>query len=439
MALPKEENLVYGIKLSSIGPGRSTGSDAVHDLSNMDLAMKLHYLKVVYFFNSHAAQGLTILRMKETMFDWLNEYYYTSGRLRRLESGRPYIKCNDCGARFIEARCDKTIDEFLEMKDSSLQNLLVSQQVIGPELSFSPLVLIQVTRFKCGGMSLGLSWAHILGDAFSASEFINRWGQIVSGIWLNKTPNFPKSGTKTDCERSKNLPLSVKQVDPVGDHWITSNSYKMDTFWFTISASQLATIRAEISGENQFDQIPIFETLCAIIWKCVVKVREQAPPKIVTMCKSDPRKPASGNLGNTQIISTVEAGFSITKETGPKELATLLINQAVDERSQIEELVERDHGVSDFIVYGAKLTFVDSEEANFYGLELDGHKPDFVYQSIQGVGDEGVVFVLPEPKDSCKNKNDHGRIVTIIFPENQMAELRSELVKNGLLLDGNLA
>ena len=298
---------------------------------------------------------------------------------------------------------------------------------------------MQVTRFKCGGMSLGLSWAHILGDAFSASEFINRWGQIVSGIWLNKTPNFPKSGTKTDCERSKNLPLSVKQVDPVGDHWITSNSYKMDTFWFTISASQLATIRAEISGENQFDQIPIFETLCAIIWKCVVKVREQAPPKIVTMCKSDPRKPASGNLGNTQIISTVEAGFSITKETGPKKLATLLINQAVDERSQIEELVERDHGVSDFIVYGAKLTFVDSEEANFYGLELDGHKPDFVYQSIQGVGDEGVVFVLPEPKDSCKNKNDHGRIVTIIFPENQMAELRSELVKNGLLLDGNLA
>ena len=145
MVLPKEEKLVYGIKLSSIGPGRSTGSDTVHDLSNMDLAMKLHYLKVVYFFNSHAAQGLTILRMKETMFDWLNEYYYTSGRLRRLESGRPYIKCNDCGSRFIEAQCEKTIDEFLEMKDSSLQNLLVSQQVIGPELSFSPLVLIQVS------------------------------------------------------------------------------------------------------------------------------------------------------------------------------------------------------------------------------------------------------------------------------------------------------
>lgn len=145
MVLPNEENLVYGIKLSSIGPGRSTGSDTVHDLSNMDLAMKLHYLKVVYFFNSNAAQGLTILRMKETMFDWLNEYYYTNGRLRRLESGRPYIKCNDCGSRFIEAQCDKTIDEFLEMKDSSLQNLLVSQQVIGPELSFSPLVLIQVS------------------------------------------------------------------------------------------------------------------------------------------------------------------------------------------------------------------------------------------------------------------------------------------------------
>jgi hypothetical protein len=141
----KEENLVYGIRLSSVGPSRATGSGVVHELSGMDLAMKLHYLKAVYFFNSHAVQGLTVARLKEAMFEWLNGYYYTSGRLwRSEESRRPYIKCNDCGSRFIEACCDKTVDEWLEMKDCSLQNLLVSQQVIGPELNFSPPLLIQV-------------------------------------------------------------------------------------------------------------------------------------------------------------------------------------------------------------------------------------------------------------------------------------------------------
>ncbi|KAF3666916.1 Global transcription factor group [Capsicum annuum] len=67
----------------------------------------------------------------------------TNGRFRRAESGRPYIKCNDCGARFIEAQCDKTLEEWLEMKDAPLEKLLASNQVLGPELAFSPPILIQ--------------------------------------------------------------------------------------------------------------------------------------------------------------------------------------------------------------------------------------------------------------------------------------------------------
>ncbi|KAB1213594.1 Protein ECERIFERUM 26 [Morella rubra] len=391
MAFSEEDNLVYGNRICSVWPGRLTGSNRVHDPCSIDLAMKLHYLKGLYFFSSHAAEGLTPTRLKETMFEWFcHEYYYTCGRLRKSESGRPYLKCNDCGVRFIEAQCDKTIDEWLELdKDCCLQRLLVSQQVIGPELSFSPLVLIQVTYFKCGGISLGLSWAHILGDAFSATDFMNKWGKIVAGLQSNK-PNYLKSDTLT--ERSKDHPkplpqepLSVKRIDPVGDHWIIPNNSKMATFSFQVTATQLANLQLEISGPNQIDQIPIFESLCAIIWKSLAKVRGGTQPEAVTICKNSPSKPAKGTVLNTQIISKVKAGsFSIT-ETDPRKLATLLLNEVVDERSLIEELVEKDHGVSDFVVYGAKLTFVDLEEADFYGLELNGDKPEVVHYSVQGL------------------------------------------------------
>ncbi|KAB1213591.1 Protein ECERIFERUM 26 [Morella rubra] len=439
MAFSEEDKLVYGNRICSVGPGRLTGSDRVHYPSSIDLAMKLHYVKGLYFFSSHAAEGLTPTRLKETMFEWFcHEYYYTSGRLRKSESGRPYLKCNDCGARFIEAQCDKTIDEWLELdKDCSLQRLLVSQQVIGPELSFSPLVLIQVTYFQCGGISLGLSWAHILGDAFSAADFMNKWGKIVAGLQSNK-PNFLKSDTLT--ERSKDNPkplpqepLSVKRVNPVGDHWIIPNNSKMATFSFPVTATQLANLQLEISGPNQIDQIPVFESLCAIIWKSLAKVRGGTRPEAVTICKNSPSKPAKGTALNTQIISKVKAGsFSIT-ETDPRKLATLLLNEAVDERSLIEELVEKDHGVSDFVVYGAKLTFVNLEEADFYGLELNGDKPEVVHYSVQGVGDEGAVFVLPGPKGSGIGKGGgEGRIVKIVLPEEQVLELKAELVNYGL-------
>lgn len=140
----EQSQLVYDIRLSSVGPGRVTGSDVVHEPSNMDLAMKLHYLRGVYFFRKEAVQGFNIYSLKEPMFTLFNYYYWTCGRFRRSDSGRPFIKCNDCGARIIEAKCDKTIDEWLDMNDASLNKLLVSNQIIGPELPFSPLVLLQV-------------------------------------------------------------------------------------------------------------------------------------------------------------------------------------------------------------------------------------------------------------------------------------------------------
>jgi len=139
-----EESLVYDVKLSSVGPGQATGSDVFHNPGGLDLAMKLHYLRVVYFFESEAAQDLTIMKIKDAMFTWFNRYFITCGRFRRSDSGRPFIKCNDCGARFIEGKCTKTLDEWLANKDWSLYKLLASHQVIGPELSFSPPVLLQV-------------------------------------------------------------------------------------------------------------------------------------------------------------------------------------------------------------------------------------------------------------------------------------------------------
>ncbi|KAF3456633.1 hypothetical protein FNV43_RR01287 [Rhamnella rubrinervis] len=434
MVFSKEESLVYDLKLSSVGPGKTSGSDVVHELSSMDLAMKLHYVRGVYFFSSQAVEGLTIHYIKETMFTWFNEYYYTCGRFRRSDSGRPFIKCNDCGARFIEARCDLTIDEWLEMKDWSSLQKFVSQQVIGPELSFSPPVLLQITYFKCGGVAFGFSWAHVLGDAFSAIDCINRWGQIMA---LHQ-PNSPSPSTKLEeFENPHGVakdPLSLKQVDPVGDHWIPLNGSNMETYSFKITPTQITNLRMKVMGS-------FFESLCAIIWQCIAKVRQAAngsEPKTVTICKRDTNKHKSGELSNSLKISTVKAELSVL-EANPKKLANLLAEEATDETAQIEEAVEKDQGVSDFIVYGANLTFLDWQETDLYGLEFQGHKPQFVSYTIQGVGDKGAVIVLPGPNDVGNGGvGEEGRLVTLILPEGEVLGIQSELKKNGLLLEVEL-
>lgn len=85
--------------------------------------------------------------------------------------------------------------------------------------------------------------------------------------------------------------------------------------------------------------------------------------------------------------------------------------------------MEESEGKEDFIVYGANLTFVDLEEANniIYGVKLNGQKPIMANCVIHGVGDQGVVLVLPALEDSS------GRMITISLPEKELEQLKDKM------------
>ncbi|XP_043709489.1 protein ECERIFERUM 2 [Telopea speciosissima] len=419
------ESPVYGIKLSSVVPAAITGNNRDHKLSCMDLMMKLHYLRGLYFFSKDAVEGLNNLEIKESLFKLLDHCSAASGRIRRSELGRPFIKCNDTGVRIIEAQTNFTLDEWLRSNDWSLHSLLVSNQVLGPDLHFSPLVLLQITRFKCGGISLGLSWAHLLGDAFSASRFINLWSHIMADHPPPKLLNTPEPEPElpTSEKPITSQFLSAKRIEPVGDYWLSVNNCKMEAYTFQINASQLTQLQSKIPSEP-------FEALSVVIWQCIARIRENNEPRTVTICRKDSRNGETNNLSlsNNQILlSVVKADFSVG-DAKPSELATLIVQGSVEERTLIEETVERDQGLSDYIVYGTNLTFVDLEGVEIYGFEIRGHKPVFANYAIHGIGEEGVVLVLPGP-EKVGEQGRGGRTVTISLPEDQLFKLKGELSK----------
>ncbi|KAI3676880.1 hypothetical protein L1987_86494 [Smallanthus sonchifolius] len=422
MVSSKVQNSIYDIKISTVSSGSIAGHNAVQELTAMDLAMKLHYLRFVYYFKAPTFDGLNILKIKETMFNWLNHAYISCGRLRRAESGRSFIKCNDSGVRVTEAKCHLSLDEWLESKDDSRHKLLVSNQVLGPDLAFSPLVLIQLTDFKCGGKSLGMSWSHVLGDAFSAVGFINLWAQVMAGHYPAQPLTMGQQQNHTFDFKDPNPspdPLSAKRVGPVGDLWSTSNHSKMESFSFYISPSELTRLQAQVCGEKVDEQIPVFECICVVIWQCLAKVRNGSGPQVVTICRKDLKTRHKGVITNeSQTIGLVKTGTSVGKHT-PLELGSLLMNKADDERLKIEEAMEKDDTLPDFLIYGANLTFVDLSDASFYEMEVRGQKPVHVDCFIDNIGDEGVVLVLPTPK-GCSD----GRVVSVTLPENQVSELK---------------
>ena len=138
------DDIVTGHTLSTVVPANVTG-DALHELTGLDLALKLHYLRVVYYFRpSEAIESLTAWKLKEPMFLMLDVFPKAAGRIRRHGSGRPHVKCNDSGVRTVEARCEKTMEEWLETEEIDRGKHLVYDKVLGPDIFFSPLVYVQV-------------------------------------------------------------------------------------------------------------------------------------------------------------------------------------------------------------------------------------------------------------------------------------------------------
>ncbi|ERN14387.1 hypothetical protein AMTRI_Chr13g124050 [Amborella trichopoda] len=419
MVAAQSQGHTHGIKVSTVLPAAVTADGTVHELSNMDLAMKLHYLRAVYYYNKQAAESLSIYKVKESMFVLLQRHVAVAGRVRKSESGRPHIKCNDSGVRILEAQCNKTIEEWLELKELIHGEELISNQVLGPDLRFSPLLYLQFTKFKCGGMSIAMNWSHILGDAFTASNFIKAWGNLIAD-----NPAEPPLPTvtltpplKPEVQEKKPMkPLSVsKPVEPAGDYWTVTNTTPMETTSFHISGSHVNQLLSNISSPNC--KTSSFEAVSAFIWQTLAKIRGPNEPNVLTLIK----KP-KGILSNQQAISTVSVGFSVS-EARLEELAVEILKGAKDETKEICEYIEADIVNNDAIVYGGNLTFVDLEGLECYELKLAKERPVYASYSVEQVGDAGVVFVLPGAGSNGE------RVVTVTLPKEEVSELKSHLNK----------
>ncbi|CAN1248834.1 Protein ECERIFERUM 2 [Linum perenne] len=387
-------------RLSSVVPASVTGENKDRHLSGFDLAMKLHYIKA--------------------------HYYTACGRIRRRpedDRGRPFIKCNDGGVRIAEAHCGNlTLEEWLhEDKDDGW--LTFGDHVLGPDLGFSPLVYVQFTWFKCGGLSVGLSWSHVLGDPFSASTFINTWAHLLKGHVIPESllPNPPRSLPNPITKKKKN-PSSIKRVDPVGDCWRASCHANTETHTFHLTSEQLNNVISRATSVDA-SRVSCFDILAAIIWKSLAKLRGDSRTRTVTVCW----KKFSGKcivLGNNMAVGAVDADFAVAKSE-VSELAELIAEKKEDERELIEGKMEAMENIGlDCVVYGANLTFVNLEDAEIYELEMKGRRPIFAKYMIEGVGEEGMVLVLPGPFGTS------GRVVTLILPTKEVAELKEEMRNN---------
>lgn len=279
---------------------------------------------------------------------------------------------------------------------------------------------------------MGLSWAHVVGDAFSAFNFITKWSQSLAGETLKKSlhmSNFDQHQFPQNSFSKK--PASIKSATVVGEYWLNTNNNNNDvvTHSFHITSKQLQHLltttlnQTNVATETK-TKTSYFEILSALVWKSIAKIRENLGTNVVTVCTSVTNRAENEFPTNDLVLSKVETEFP-AGEFDISELVKLIAEKKMNENFALETFVEGGEGKGDFIVYGAKLTFVDLEEAELYGIKINEKEPIIANCDFRGVGDQGVVLILPAPKDNEGDSN--GRMITVSLPGKELERLENEL------------
>ena len=139
---------------------------------------------------------------------------------------------------------------------------------------FSLFVKIQMSRFKCGGIALGVSRSHILCDGHSFWHFMVSWAECARGEPISLPPIHNRSLLKIDNPSLEKAILHLDHIEDEDNHVGQGGSIKMNTFLFT--KDMVETLKKQVGGEHT-----AYEIICAHIWQHTTKAREHLDDKKV--------------------------------------------------------------------------------------------------------------------------------------------------------------
>ncbi|KAJ4709569.1 Hydroxycinnamoyl-CoA shikimate/quinate hydroxycinnamoyl transferase [Melia azedarach] len=257
-------------------------------ISDLDLLVPAIHLPAVGFYrlsNDNSSNFFDVGLLKESMSKVLVPFYPMAGRLGRDENGRIQIQCNGEGVLFQEAEANCIIDDFGDFSENLKLLRLVPTVDDTNDISSYPFLVAQITRFECGGVSLGVGFNHIVVDGTSMSQFVHAWAEMTRGVPITNPPfldrtvlsvGVPTSPTFNHIEY--NPPPSMIMNTPA------QNPESISTAILELSIDQINILRERCKGFHGSNvKYTRYEILAAHIWRCICRARGLSNDQINTL------------------------------------------------------------------------------------------------------------------------------------------------------------
>ncbi|PRQ18804.1 putative transferase [Rosa chinensis] len=382
----------------AVKPSKPTWKGSL-TLSEWDQVGTITHIPTIYFYKSNpnwvTPDDVIPNTLKDSLARALVSFYPLAGRLRWIGGGRLELDCNAMGVDFIEAESDSKLEDFGDFSPSPEYNYLVPMVDYSLPIHELPLLLVQLTRFKCGGVSLSLTISHAVVDGPSALHFISEWARLARGEPLEVPPFLDRKAMQGGDSSSRTAakpprldhsefdqpPLLLGQSDNVQER-----KKKTTVAMLRLGKDQLEKLKRKANDSYNLynNNYPLgsttnrgsytrYETISGHIWRCACKARNHKAeqPTALGVCvdsrsRMQPPLP-QGYFGNAtfDVIATSHSGELVSKPLG---YAASRIREAIEKVSNdyVLSAIENLKNQPDLTRF-QDLHALGSDQGPFYG------------------------------------------------------------------------
>lgn len=281
-------------------------------LSNLDQNIAV-IVRTIYCFKSDSKGNEDAVKViKDALSKVLVHYYPLAGRLTISSEGKLIVNCTGEGVPLVVAEANCTIEEIGDVTkpDPVALGKLVYDTPGAKNILEIPLVVAQVTKFKCGGFVLGLGMNHCMKDGLGAMEFVNSWGETARGLPLKVPPFLDRSILKARNPPKAEFPHhEFAEIEDISE---VSKLYEEEEMRYSsicFGNEKLDQLKKKAMEDGVLHKVTTFEALSAFVWRARTQALRMQPDQQTKLLfavdgrsKFEPPVP-EGYFGNAIVLT----------------------------------------------------------------------------------------------------------------------------------------
>ncbi|KAK2440632.1 spermidine coumaroyl-CoA acyltransferase [Trifolium repens] len=211
---------------------------------------------------------------KEALSKALFYYYPLAGRLVKHVDGKLRVEINannaEFGVLFMEAIANCTLSSlhYLDGNDTEMASQLVLD-FPSPQDKTYPLVFM-VTKFLCGGFTIGMGLSHALCDGFGVSQFFKAIVELASGkTEPSVKPVWERERLVGSITKQPFPPCPIDRESAAFSPFLnqTNSTTDIKQFCFKVNGEIITRLKLSLMKESEEIKFTTFESLAGYVWR----------------------------------------------------------------------------------------------------------------------------------------------------------------------------